>query len=91
MDNVQLREIDPASPSRQIYSPKSREFKRSLEANPLRFGFQDGRIENLCPDDTDPVWVLNIKRGVLSTFQNVMDSLDRDQRVTEVRPKMRVP
>ncbi|KAK6188791.1 hypothetical protein SNE40_004897 [Patella caerulea] len=61
----------------------SSQFTRSLEENALRFSFQDGSIEDLCPpmDETD--WSLNIKRGVLSTFQNSMDNLENDGTVQE--------
>ena len=61
------------------------EFRRALERNPLRFSFQDGRIEELCPAENEPEWVLNIKRGLLTAFQNSMDQFESDQHVDEVR------
>ncbi|XP_041357850.1 apolipophorins-like [Gigantopelta aegis] len=58
-------------------------FKMSLERNPLRFSFHDGEIPNLCPVNDEEKWVLNFKRGVLSTIQNTMDNLEHDQKTKE--------
>ncbi|XP_041357420.1 apolipophorins-like [Gigantopelta aegis] len=58
-------------------------FKRVLERSPLRFSFQDGIIEDLCPADDEDPWALNIKRGILTSLQNSMDDLERDQTVQE--------
>lgn len=44
----------------------------ALTMNPLKFSFQDGMIENICSVVSEPTWVLNFKRGLLSTFQNTM-------------------
>ena len=68
-----------------MLSAASQEFSRSLEEHPLRVSFQDGRIESICPSETEKTWVLNIKRGVLSMIQNTMDDLNTDQKVKEVR------
>jgi hypothetical protein len=46
------------------------EFRTSLEKSPLAFSFQDGRIEELCTSRPEKTWVLNIKRGILSSIQN---------------------
>ncbi|EFO23596.1 hypothetical protein LOAG_04890 [Loa loa] len=40
-----------------------------LERSSLRFAFDDGEVKAICPDDTDPIWALNIKRAILSAFQ----------------------
>lgn len=65
-------------------STGSSEFKQRLEANPLRFAFQDGIIENVCTASGEDERVLNIKRGVLATFQNSMSQLDKNTLVSEV-------
>ncbi|PSN46112.1 hypothetical protein C0J52_17248 [Blattella germanica] len=65
LKNVQLR--DSAA-------ERSSEFSSALEKNSLHFSYQDGTVDELCPSD-DPVWVLNIKRGILSAFQNTMHDL----------------
>lgn len=60
------------------------EFKRSLERHVLRFAFDDGRIDELCPERQEPLWALNLKRGVLSMLQNTMHRFDVDRRVNEL-------
>ncbi|KAI4492782.1 hypothetical protein M0804_002573 [Polistes exclamans] len=60
------------------------EFKASLERFTLRFAFDDGRINEVCPDRRETVWALNLKRGVLSMLQNNMKRFDVDHRVDEL-------
>lgn len=72
------------------------EFKAGLERNWLRFGFEDGLVRELCPAagkvrsgssqaaGRDPVWALNIKRGLLSMLQNTMLRFDVDRRAEEL-------
>lgn len=43
-----------------------------------RFDFHDGVISEVCPEAGEPVWVLNFKRGILSSFQNSMRRFDID-------------
>ena len=51
-------------------------FKKPLEAFDLKFAFHDGHISHVCPQESDPVWSVNIKRGVLSSLQNTMPRFD---------------
>ncbi|XP_056021701.1 uncharacterized protein LOC130054813 [Ostrea edulis] len=81
--NVQLHERNPESPENFVLSAMSGEFSKQLEENSLRFSFQDGRIESLCPTESEKTWVLNIKRGILSLIQNTMEDLQVDQKVKE--------
>ncbi|KAL3871442.1 hypothetical protein ACJMK2_039441 [Sinanodonta woodiana] len=81
LSNVVLSETNPNSPMEM--KTLDSEFSRAMERNLLRFSFQDGRVEELCPAGGDAPWVLNVKRGVLSTFQNSMENLQRDQKVKE--------
>lgn len=60
-------------------------FKSALEGNTLRFSFQDGQIEDLCPSSKEETMSLNFKRGILSAFQNSMNQLDRDENLKEVK------
>ncbi|CAL7937265.1 unnamed protein product [Xylocopa violacea] len=60
------------------------EFKANLERFALRFAFDDGRVDELCPNKRDPVWALNLKRGVLSMMQNTMHRFDVDRRTNEL-------
>lgn len=70
-------------------SSKQREFSSQLELNALRFSFQDGRVDQLCPSTEELPWSLNLKRGVLSALQNSMRDLNNDARLYEVRRKQR--
>lgn len=56
-------------------SAPSADFAAALTSTPLRFAFHNGRVSNICPSTEEPVWVLNFKRAVLSTFQNNMVDL----------------
>ncbi|XP_031801299.1 uncharacterized protein LOC100916970 [Sarcophilus harrisii] len=40
-----------------------------LEKFPLSFIFRDGKIPKVCPQQGDPIWAVNIKRGILSLLQ----------------------
>lgn len=58
-------------------------FATALEEHPLRFSFEDGIIAELCPEQDEPTWVLNFKRGILSMLHNSMDRLDVDKEAVE--------
>uniref|UniRef100_A0A182J4N7 Vitellogenin domain-containing protein n=1 Tax=Anopheles atroparvus TaxID=41427 RepID=A0A182J4N7_ANOAO len=49
----------------------------------LRFAFHDGTISEICHEEDEPVWTLNLKRGILSTLQNTMPRFDIDYETTE--------
>jgi len=66
-------------------SAPSTDFAAALTSTPLRFAFHDGRISVICPATEEPLWVLNFKRAVLSTFQNSMTTLG-----TSNPPKLRI-
>ncbi|XP_046393120.1 uncharacterized protein LOC124161022 [Ischnura elegans] len=59
------------------------EFAAALQKNPLRFSLQHGKVEELCSLPGEPTWVLNFKRGLLSSIQNSMDDLKVSQTVYE--------
>lgn len=82
--DVELQESQPDDPEAKASAKGAAEFKRELEAHPLQFAFQDGVVDELCPAPGEPVWVLNIKRGILSTFQNSMPDFRIDSTVYEV-------
>ncbi|KAL8584622.1 hypothetical protein ACOMHN_002351 [Nucella lapillus] len=72
--NMEIRESSPADMSGSlVVSPSSQKLKQMLEESPLRFSFQDGVVEGLCPSRREDPWTLNIKRGILSALQNSMD------------------
>lgn len=59
-------------------------FDITMNCSLFRFSFQDGHISTVCPDENEPVWALNIKKAVLSTFQNRMERFDIHHIVAEV-------
>lgn len=79
-----LEEQDPSSPGRRRPSPSHAELKQALELNPLKFSYEDGRVENICPSEGDSPRVLNIKKGILSVIQNSMQRLEGNEDIVEV-------
>ncbi|CAG0891208.1 unnamed protein product [Cyprideis torosa] len=54
-----------------------------LERFSTPFAYVAGRVESLCPDTSEPIWVLNVKRGVLSLIQNGMKDLKENAILSE--------
>lgn len=50
----------------------------------MPFTFDDGKIPNICPSADEPIWSVNIKRGILSAFQNTMPRFDLNHDSLEV-------
>jgi hypothetical protein len=63
--------------------PRNEELGEELRKNSLRFSFHDGHIDEVCPEDIEPAWALNLKKGILSTMQNTMRRFDVDYNTTE--------
>lgn len=51
-------------------SSHTEDFSAAVSRTPLRFSFQGGVVDSLCSEISEPAWVLNFKRGVLSAFQS---------------------
>ncbi|ELT91281.1 hypothetical protein CAPTEDRAFT_206171, partial [Capitella teleta] len=83
LTDVTMEDSNPSNLETRQQVQRSNEFKQALETRTLRFSFVDGHVQSICADQEEPVWVLNIKRGILSAFQNTMETLDEDQRVFE--------
>ncbi|XP_071116773.1 uncharacterized protein [Haliotis cracherodii] len=81
--DVKVYQSDPSTSTPMKYADESGVFRRNLERFPLRFSFQDGIVEELCPAESETTWALNIKRGLLTAVQNSMDNLEKNQRVQE--------
>lgn len=47
-----------------------------LEKRMLSFSWQDGTVDSLCPEQDEPVWVVNIKRSVISMLQHTAQSIE---------------
>lgn len=60
---IQLRKV-------QIDGPKETEvMRRQLEKHSTKFAQDNGRIEQVCFDENEETWVLNLKKSILSTLQ----------------------
>ncbi|XP_064626174.1 apolipophorins-like [Lineus longissimus] len=79
--DVRLEETDKTGRAWAMLGAES--FRRALEEHPLRFAYQDGRIEDVCPEAGEKPWIANVKRGVLSSFQNSMDDFQKEDKISE--------
>ena len=58
-------------------------FIEALQQHSLNFGFENGRVRDVCATSKDPLWVTNLKKGVLSAFQQSVSTLHISENVTE--------
>jgi hypothetical protein len=63
-------------------SSGSEDLSRELKARDLYFESHEGVITNVQPQPDEPVHVLNMKRGILSSFQ--LKLVDKDRTLIEV-------
>ncbi|XP_054710208.1 apolipophorins-like [Uloborus diversus] len=80
---VTLKLSDPESPDYLNTIRGARDFAKSVERHVLRFSFQNGKVEHVCPKEDVPDWVLNIQKGVLSAFQSYVVKPDWTTRALE--------
>ena len=69
MKDVRIFEASPNEEKDFKSSPNQESFKRALEANHLVFSERKGRFVMVLPVKTEPVYITNIKRGILSALQ----------------------
>ncbi|KRZ36271.1 Vitellogenin, partial [Trichinella pseudospiralis] len=43
---------------------------KELQKHATAFSFDNGAIGSICPEPSEPIWVVNLKRGILSAIQN---------------------
>ena len=82
--DVVLQDSEPSDATRRSSVPGESAFKETLEKYDLSFTFHDGAIPFICPPKDEPAWSVNIKRGILSAFQNTMPRFDLDHETLEV-------
>ncbi|XP_078237684.1 vitellogenin [Pogona vitticeps] len=58
--------------------------RKVLEQHPLLFCFHNGKILKIFPQEREPIWALNIKRGILSVFQTSLAAAVTNRTVQEV-------
>ena len=66
---MKLLESSPEDEKKFKPSPNEESFKSALEENILFFTENNGRFEVVSPHMSEPVYVTNIKRGMLSALQ----------------------
>lgn len=69
MSDVRLLEASPEDEKKFRPSPNEASFKEALEAELLFFTENNGRFVVVSPAKSEPVYVTNIKRGMLSALQ----------------------
>ncbi|ODN05279.1 Apolipophorin [Orchesella cincta] len=77
LKNVHFEDLT-SGPSEYAPSTDSSFFRAQeaqLEEHSLLFGFQDGKIEQICAHQDDDIWILNVKRGIISMLQNSLENL----------------
>ena len=61
-------------------------FTSALEKQSMTFSYFKGQIKEICSTVDEETWVTNIKRGVLSAFQNVLlEENDANTVIEEVK------
>jgi hypothetical protein len=86
---VEITTLSPCAFSLQLSQveltgiPDPNEMQNSLELNPLQFGSFDGKVLGVCPTDNEEIWVLNVKKSVLSALQMSAGSLTEESIVNE--------
>ena len=73
-----MQDSEPTDASHKSSVPSEAAFQKTLMQNALPFTFHDGQVPHICPAPEDPVWSVNIKRGILSSIQNSMPRFDLD-------------
>ncbi|KAH9366847.1 hypothetical protein HPB48_018454 [Haemaphysalis longicornis] len=86
-----LEEEDPLRPGHRRPSPNQAELRAALERYSLRFSYQDGRVDNVCPSEGETPRALNVKKAILSMLQNSMKQLEVNEDVNELDIAGRCP
>ena len=61
-----------------------------LSQFPTEFVMESNVIKHVCSAPEEPVWVTNIKKGVLSSLQSSVPSTELGVNITEVRKSLLV-
>jgi hypothetical protein len=86
---VEITSLSPCSFSLRLSQveltgiPDPNEMQNQLELYPLKFGSFDGKILGICLTDNEELWVLNVKKSVLSALQMSAESLTEESIVNE--------
>lgn len=83
MNDVSLQDSEPSDATRKTAVSSEAAFKQAVEQHEMAFTFDDGQVSHICPSPDEKAWVVNVKRGILSTLQNTMARFDLDLRTVE--------
>ena len=64
-------------------STEAEDFSRLLERYTTNFAMESGLVTQVCSTSSDPVWVVNLKKGILSTFQQNIEPSMGNGNITE--------
>ena len=67
----------------KVGSAKAEDFSRVLEQHNTNFAMDSGQVTEVCSTNSDPVWALNLKKGILSTFQQTIGPDTGNGNITE--------
>lgn len=84
VNDVSLQDSEPSDATRKTAVSSEAAFKQAVEQHEMAFTFDDGQVSHICPSPDEKAWVVNVKRGILSTLQNTMARFDLDLRTVEV-------
>ncbi|KRX40698.1 Vitellogenin, partial [Trichinella murrelli] len=58
---------------------------KELQKHATHFSFDNGAVGSICPEPSEPVWVVNLKRGILSAIQHyIADNFIDDELQADV-------
>jgi len=80
---TELSHMTPNNVTEKTASPVGGAFKNALEANAIRFGINNGKVEQVCGGVKDAAWILNIKKAIVSALQNNMADLKAEATIRE--------
>ena len=72
-------------------SEASKSFADALTAHSVQFGLEDRIISDVCSHPNEPEWVLNIKKGLISSFQSSVSPSQLGTNITEVDSSTHFP
>jgi hypothetical protein len=75
LSGVSLQDSNPSDYENRQHLRGIDQFTQVLQGKTMSFAYNDGRIESVCPQSDDEVWAANIRRGIISSFQNTMNRL----------------
>ena len=67
----------------KVGSAEAEDFSRVLQQHNTNFAMDSGQVTEVCSTSLDPVWAVNLKKGILSTFQQTIGPDTGNGNITE--------